>query len=64
MLTKKELKALDSASLKNEVASLRQELFTLKLSKNTGQVKNYSQFRALRVQVARALTLLKQKEAR
>ena len=62
MMDKKELKNLDSEALKQEVASLKKELFNLKLTKITGQLKDLSQFRKLRVQIARALTYLKQKQ--
>lgn len=62
MMDKKELKNLDTEVLKQEIASLKKELFNLKLNKITGQVKDLSQFRKLRVQIARALTFLKQKQ--
>ncbi len=62
MMEKKDLKKLDTAALKQEVESLRKELFNLKLSKITGQVKDVSQFGKLKVQVARALTFLKQQD--
>ncbi len=62
MMDKKELKNLDAEVLKQEIASLRKEFFNLKLNKITGQVKDLSQFRKLRAQIARALTFLKQKQ--
>ncbi len=62
MMDKKELKNLDTQALKQEVASLKKELFNLKLSKITGQLKDFSQFRKLRVQIARALTYLNQNQ--
>jgi large subunit ribosomal protein L29 len=62
MMDKKELKNLDVEALNHEVTSLRKELFNLKLNKITGQVKDLSQFRKLRVQIARALTYLSQKQ--
>jgi len=62
MMDKKELKNMDIETLTHEVASLRKELFNLKLNKITGQVKDLSQFRKLRVQIARALTFLSQKQ--
>ena len=49
-------------ALKQEVASLKKELFNLKLTKITGQLKDLSQFRKLRVQIARTLTYLNQKQ--
>ena len=62
MMDKKELKNLDLGALNHEIDSLRKELFNLKLNKITGQVKDLSQFSKLRVQIARALTFLKQKQ--
>ena len=62
MMDKKELKNLDSEDLKQEVVSLKRELFNLKLNKITGQLKDLSQFKKLRVQIARALTYLNQKQ--
>lgn len=62
MMDKKELKNLDAEVLKQEISSLKKELFNLKLNKITGQVKDLSQFKKLRVQIARALTFLKQKQ--
>jgi len=63
MMEKKDLKKLDVAALKQEVESLKKELFNLNLSKITGQVKDISQFGKLRVQIARALTFLKQQDS-
>jgi len=61
-MDKKELKNLDAEALKQEVASLKKELFNLRLTKITGQLKDLSQFRKLRVQIARALTYLNQNQ--
>lgn len=63
MIEKKDLKNLEAAALRQEVESLKKELFNLNLSKITGQVKDVSQFGKLKVQIARALTFLKQKES-
>jgi len=60
MVDKKDLKKLDAVALKQEVEALKKELFNLKLNKITGQVKDVSQFGKLKVQIARALTFLKQ----
>ncbi len=61
-MEKKDLKKLDAAALKQEVESLKKELFNLNLSKITGQVKDVSQYGKLKVQIARALTFLKQQD--
>jgi len=57
----KEMKKIDAPELQKQVASLKKELFNLKLSVASTHVKDNSQFRKLRVNIARALTLLKQK---
>jgi ribosomal protein L29 len=62
-MEKQELKKLDYVALKDEVNSLRKELFNLKLNRLSGQVKDFSQFKKLRVQIAQALTFLRQKKA-
>jgi large subunit ribosomal protein L29 len=59
-MDKKELKKLDAAALNNEITSLRKELFNLRLSQLTGQVKDVSQFRKLKKQIAQAKTFLTQ----
>jgi ribosomal protein L29 len=61
-MEKANLKKLDAAALKNEVAQLKKELFNLKLNMITGQVKDMSQFKKLRVKIAQALTYLKQQD--
>jgi ribosomal protein L29 len=58
----KDLKNLDIKSLKGEIDSLRKELFDLKLNASSGQLKDSSQFRKIRVSIAQALTYLRQKE--
>jgi large subunit ribosomal protein L29 len=62
MMDKKELINLDKESLNKEIASLRKELFNLKMNRISGQVKDTSQFKKLRIQVARIQTFLKSKE--
>lgn len=63
MITKSELKKLDSVALKSEIGSLKKELFNLRLGLLSGQVKDISQFKKLRIQVARVQTFLKQKQS-
>lgn len=64
MIEKKEFKNLDVTALRQEVISLKKELFNLRLNQLTGQVKDFSQFSKLKKQVARAQTFLKQKQLR
>ena len=60
-MDKVEYKNLDADFLKKEVESLRKELFNLKMNSIAGQVKDFSQFKKLRKNVARCLTFLNQK---
>lgn len=46
----------DMTTLKKEVAETRKELFNIKLTAGSGQVKDSSQFKKLRKKVARLLT--------
>jgi ribosomal protein L29 len=62
MMTKEELKKLDATALHSEAKALKKEFFNLKLGLISGQVKDTSQFRKLRVSIAQMLTLAKQKE--
>ena len=47
---------VDMTALNKEVAETRRELFDLKLTAGSGQVKDSSQFKKLRRKVARLLT--------
>ena len=60
MKKKDELKKLDIESLNQEAIGLKKELFNLKLNINGGEVKDYSQFKKMRKNIARCLTLLNQ----
>jgi ribosomal protein L29 len=59
---KNELKKLDQNALKQELANTKKELFNLSLSFGSGEMKDYSQFKKLKVNMARCLTFLKQIE--
>lgn len=58
-----ELKSLNVEKLREKVDFFRRELFSLKLTAATSHLKDNSQFKKLRRDVARALTILRQKEA-
>ena len=62
-MDKAAMKNLDVEDLKKEIDLLRKELFNLRLSMISGQVKDVSQFRKLRVKIARGLTYLNEKTA-
>lgn len=61
-MKKETLSTLSVDELKNEVVQLKKELFNLKLNSSTMHLKDYSQFKKLRVSIGRALTYIKQKE--
>ena len=54
------LKSSDAKQLAEKVVNYRTDLFKLRLASTTGHVKDYSQFKKLRVNLARALTYLHQ----
>lgn len=61
MMTKEELRSLSDSALKSEVALLKKELFNVRLKRGSGQVKDLSQKKKLKAQIARALTILTEK---
>jgi ribosomal protein L29 len=61
-MDKVELKNLGIDALLEEVGSLKKELFNLKLSLISGQVKDFSQFSKLRKKTAKVLTFLNEKK--
>ena len=56
-----ELKKMDVKGLKERLVLLRRELFDLKLSATSTPIKDNSQFRKLRADIARALMCLGEK---
>ncbi len=60
-MNKDELKKLNTDQLKEKVENFRRDLFSLKLTTATSHVKDYSQFKKLKKDLARALTYLNQK---
>lgn len=54
---------LDTQNLKDKVEECRRELFGLRLNAVASHVKDYSQFKKLRKDIARGLTLLTQKHS-
>ncbi len=59
---KTELKAMNINELANKVEEYRAELFSMRLNATTEPVKNYSKFKQLRKNIARALSYLNQKK--
>jgi len=58
-----ELRAKDTAALKQELLDLRKAQFTLRMQLATQQLTNSSQVGKLRRDVARVKTILRQREA-
>jgi large subunit ribosomal protein L29 len=56
-----EIKDQPLNELQASLAASRKELFELRLGASTGQVKETSQFKKLRVQIARIMTVMTQK---
>lgn len=59
-MNKAEIKNLDEVSLRKEIDGWKKELLNLKLNKMSGQIKDFTQFKKLRANVARALSHLNQ----
>lgn len=59
---REDFKGMDIGELKVKIDSFRRELFSLRLNASTAHVKDYSQFGKLRKRIARALTLLHNKQ--
>ena len=57
-----ELKQLDLAALQQKLDDVRRELFNIQLNVATAHLKDYSQFKKLKKNVARVLTCIQQKK--
>ena len=62
-IEKDELKKLNVVQVKEKIESYRRELFSLRLTYATSHVKDNSQYKKLRKNIARALTFLNKSEA-
>jgi len=56
-----DIRAMDSAKLKDELLRLKKEQFNLRFQQATGQLEKVSRIRDVRREIARVLTVLKQK---
>ncbi|MDR3550173.1 MAG: 50S ribosomal protein L29 [Candidatus Babeliales bacterium] len=61
---KEEFKQFGVQELQEKLDNLRRDLFGLKLNSSTSHVKDYSQFKKLRKNIAQASTYLEQAEKR
>jgi large subunit ribosomal protein L29 len=57
-----ELREMDEQELLDNLASAQQELFNLRFQHVTGQLDNYSRLRAVRKDIARLHTILRERE--
>lgn len=57
---KEELRRIGVSELQTKLDEYRRELFSLRLNASTAHVKDYSQFKKLRSNIALVKTLLKQ----
>ena len=62
MATGAELREMDEQELLDTLASAQQELFNLRFQHVTGQLDNYSRLRAVRKDIARLHTILRERE--
>lgn len=60
---RKNIDALDLSGLTGKLNELRRELFSLKLNTSTTHVKDYSQLKKIKKNIARVLTKISQKKA-
>lgn len=57
---KEELRRLDNNGLKAKLEGFRKELISLRLNTSTAHIKDYSQFKKLKSNIALVQTLLKE----
>ena len=62
MASAAELREMDEQELLDNLASAQQELFSLRFQHVTGQLDNYSRLRAVRKDLARLHTIMRERE--
>ena len=62
MASAAELREMDEQELLDNLASVQQELFNLRFQHVTGQLDNYSRLRAVRKDLARLHTIMRERE--
>ncbi|GGE20893.1 50S ribosomal protein L29 [Marinithermofilum abyssi] len=58
----KELMEMTTAEIEQKIASLKEELFNLRFQAATGQLDNPSRIRQVRKDIARAKTVIRERE--
>ncbi len=61
---KEEMNKLNREQIQEKLDHVRKELFSLRLNSSTAHVKDYSQFKKLKRDIARLLTTIQQQELR
>ena len=61
-MTIKEIRDIQSVDLQKKVSELKQELFALRFQQSTGQLENTGKIHAVKKDIARILTVLKERE--
>ena len=61
-LTSKELRGLDNERLVDELRKAKEELFNLRFQSATGQLDNHGRLRAVRKDIARIYTTMRERE--
>jgi large subunit ribosomal protein L29 len=62
-MKKNQFSEMSAAELNEKVVELKKELFNLRFQLATGQLQNTMQITAVKRDIARALTVLRQKQA-
>jgi large subunit ribosomal protein L29 len=57
-----EMRDLTGDELKGRLVDLKEELFNLRFQAATGQLKNHMRIRAVRKDIARVMTLMRERE--
>jgi large subunit ribosomal protein L29 len=57
-----EIRDMNEAEIRQHIANAKQELFNLRLQGATRQLKNHSRFQVVRRDIARLLTVLRERE--
>ena len=57
-----EVRELSSEEMQNKVGDLKQELFNLRFQQATGQLENPARMRHVKKDIARILTILRERE--
>ena len=60
--TAAELRAVDASSLEDKLREAKEELFNLRFQGATGQLENHGRLRAVRKDIARIYTIMRERE--